>query len=63
MTVPARRSWWGWGSVADELSPAETKALVARTEALLPGHDFTDHPPPDPADLPIPPPRIQPPRR
>jgi alkyldihydroxyacetonephosphate synthase len=56
-----QRSWWGWGSVDDELSSAETDALVARTAALLPDHDFTDHAPPEPADLAIAPPRVSPP--
>ena len=59
MTV--RRSWWGWGSAEDELSSAETEALVARTVAILPDHDFTDHAPPDPADLNVPLSRVHPP--
>ncbi len=62
MTTPhADRSWWGWGSTLDELTPAETTALVARTAALLPDHDFTDHAPPDPRRLPVRPPRVAPP--
>jgi alkyldihydroxyacetonephosphate synthase len=56
-----RRSWWGWGSAEDELSSAEAEALVARTAALFPDHDFTDHAPPDPADLNVPPSRVHPP--
>ncbi|MCE5288684.1 MAG: FAD-binding oxidoreductase [Nocardiaceae bacterium] len=47
------RSWWGWGAVGDELTGPETEALVARVQALLPGHDFTDHAPPDPSSLPV----------
>jgi alkyldihydroxyacetonephosphate synthase len=48
------RSWWGWGTRAGALSEAESSALVARTSALLPQHDFSDHPPPDPRTLPLP---------
>jgi alkyldihydroxyacetonephosphate synthase len=55
------RSWWGWGEVAGALDAAETEALVARVAALLPEHDFTDHPPPDPADLALAAPRVAPP--
>lgn len=55
------RSWWGWGTVEDAASTAEAEALVARVRELLPDHDFSDHPPPDPAALPLPPPRISPP--
>jgi len=47
------RSWWGWGAPADELSPTECADLVTRSAALLPGHDFTDHAPPDPTTLDI----------
>jgi alkyldihydroxyacetonephosphate synthase len=60
MTAQAR-SWWGWGTPADELSPTECDDLVARTAALLPGHDFTDHAPPDPATLGIAAARVHPP--
>ncbi|WP_409494397.1 FAD-binding oxidoreductase [Amycolatopsis sp. cmx-11-12] len=55
------RSWWGWGTTDGELSDEESDALVARTSAVLPGHDFTDHAPPKPADLGVPPSRIRPP--
>ncbi|WP_109530206.1 MULTISPECIES: FAD-binding oxidoreductase [Nocardia] len=55
------RSWWGWGTVEDAASESETNELVARISALLPGHDLTDHPPPDPAALEVPAPRITPP--
>lgn len=55
------RSWWGWGSDGDALSPAERDELITRTAALLPGHDFTDHPPPDPTALDVAPPRVRPP--
>lgn len=40
------RSWWGWGDVEEALTAEETAALVARTAAFLPAHDFTDHTPP-----------------
>ena len=55
------RSWWGWGSVEDALTDSETHELTQRSAALLPGHDFTDHPPPRPDELELPPPRITPP--
>ncbi|WP_099223130.1 FAD-binding oxidoreductase [Mycobacterium persicum] len=55
------RSWWGWGDVEDALSQAETQALAERVAALLPGHDLTDHQPPDPTALGLAPPRITPP--
>ncbi|MEU1983431.1 FAD-binding oxidoreductase [Nocardia sp. NPDC019395] len=55
------RSWWGWGAAAEELSPSEVAELVARTAGMLPGHDFTDHAPPDPAALPVAPARLRPP--
>ncbi|BBZ12845.1 FAD-binding oxidoreductase [Mycobacterium branderi] len=55
------RSWWGWGASAEELTAAECADLVARTAALLPGHDFTDHAPPDPATLDIAAARVRPP--
>jgi alkyldihydroxyacetonephosphate synthase len=55
------RSWWGWGNTEDAVAGAEADALVARTAALLPGHDLTDHPPPDPAELDLPAPRARPP--
>ncbi|MBW0016631.1 MAG: FAD-binding oxidoreductase [Mycobacterium sp.] len=45
------RSWWGWGTVEDALSERETAQLVSRAAALLPGHDLSDHPPPDPSAL------------
>ncbi|KAA1249023.1 FAD-binding oxidoreductase [Mycobacterium simiae] len=55
------RSWWGWGNVEDALSEKETQALASRVAALLPGHDLTDHQPPDPVALKLAPPRITPP--
>lgn len=55
------RSWWGWGSTTDELSLQETTELITRTAHMLPGHDFTDHPPPDPSTLGVGAARIQPP--
>ncbi|AXN43387.1 putative FAD-linked oxidoreductase [Mycobacterium marinum] len=55
------RSWWGWGNVEDALTEAETHALVSRVSALLPGHDLSDHQPPDPAALALPAARVSPP--
>ncbi len=55
------RSWWGWGNTEEAVTGAEADALVERTATLLPGHDLTDHPPPDPADLDLPTPRVHPP--
>ncbi|GAA3683114.1 FAD-binding oxidoreductase [Nocardioides ginsengisoli] len=55
------RSWWGWGADEARLSDAETAALVERVAALLPGQDLTDHAPPDPRALGVPPPRVTPP--
>ncbi|WP_264990798.1 FAD-binding protein, partial [Mycobacterium kiyosense] len=55
------RSWWGWGTLEEALTERETKDLVARVAALLPGHDLTDHRPPDPTALGLPGPRIAPP--
>src|SRR5690242_11479856 len=55
------RSWWGWGTVEDALSEHETRELIARVAALLPGHDLTDHPPPDPHMLGLAEPRVAPP--
>lgn len=52
------RSWWGWGTVEDAVGGPEEADLVARTAALVPGHDLTDHAPPDPADLDLPAPRV-----
>ncbi|MBB3038152.1 FAD-binding oxidoreductase [Hoyosella altamirensis] len=52
------RSWWGWGASHEELSERETEALVARVQALLPAHDFSDHAPPNPEALPIPSARV-----
>jgi alkyldihydroxyacetonephosphate synthase len=55
------RSWWGWGTLEQALTEQETKDLVARVAAMLPGHDLTDHRPPDPNTLGLPSPRITPP--
>jgi alkyldihydroxyacetonephosphate synthase len=52
------RSWWGWGTVDEALSEQETHDLASRVAALLPGHDLTDHPPPDPNALGLATPRI-----
>jgi alkyldihydroxyacetonephosphate synthase len=59
--APAGRSWWGWGTESEHLSDDELAALVNRVSQLLPDHDFTDHAPPAPRDLPVPLPRVQPP--
>jgi alkyldihydroxyacetonephosphate synthase len=55
------RSWWGWGTDAAQLTAAETTELVERVTLLLPGHDLTDHRPPDPRALDVPAPRVAPP--
>ncbi|MFW0797215.1 FAD-binding oxidoreductase [Gordonia sp. CPCC 205515] len=55
------RSWWGWGSDEAALTAAEVDTVVGRVAALMPDHDFTDHPPPSPDDLDVPRPRVQPP--
>jgi alkyldihydroxyacetonephosphate synthase len=55
------RSWWGWGTLEQALTQQETSELVARVAAMLPGHDLTDHRPPDPTALGLPAPRITPP--
>ncbi|ATY14492.1 FAD-binding oxidoreductase [Amycolatopsis sp. AA4] len=55
------RSWWGWGDTEEALTAEEAAELVARTAAFLPAHDFTDHAPPSPTDLPVPPARLRPP--
>jgi alkyldihydroxyacetonephosphate synthase len=55
------RSWWGWGNVEEALSEGETRDLVSRVAALLPGHDLTDHRPPDPRALHLRTPRVNPP--
>ncbi len=52
------RSWWGWGHTSAALDAAETEALVSRVAALLPGHDLTDHEPPDPRSLGVPASRV-----
>ncbi|OBG20744.1 FAD-linked oxidase [Mycolicibacterium celeriflavum] len=59
--MTGQRSWWGWGTSAEALSPAEAAELVSRTKAMLPDHDFTDHAPPQPTALGIAPARIRPP--
>ncbi|MFV0494884.1 FAD-binding oxidoreductase [Mycobacterium sp.] len=55
------RSWWGWGILDQALTDSETGELTARVAAMLPGHDLTDHPPPDPAQLSLADPRVSPP--
>lgn len=55
------RSWWGWGDEEAALTPQERTDLVDRARLLVPDHDFTDHPPPDPGQLGLPPPRVRPP--
>src|SRR5271154_3519131 len=55
------RSWWGWGTVEDAMTESEIAELMARSGALLPDHDFTDHAAPKPDELRLPPSRITPP--
>lgn len=55
------RSWWGWGTVEEALTEAEAREAQSRVATLLPGHDLTDHRPPDPAALGLPAPRVRPP--
>ena len=52
------RSWWGWGTVEQAVTHTEMGELESRVATLLPGHDLTDHPPPDPAAVGVPAPRI-----
>lgn len=54
------RSWWGWGTVEDAVTPEERRALVERVRAVLPDADLTFHEPPDPAALDVPASRIEP---
>lgn len=61
MTPASARSWWGWGTDAARVDGAEAVALVERVALLLPGHDLTDHAPPDPRSLGVPEPRVAPP--
>lgn len=56
-----KRSWWGWGDVDQAVAGAEQEALAARVAGLLPGHDLTDHLPPDPRRLGIGATRLVPP--
>jgi alkyldihydroxyacetonephosphate synthase len=56
-----KRLWWGWGTAGEAVNGAEADALVQRARSMLPDHDFTDHPPPDPATLAIDDPRVEPP--
>jgi alkyldihydroxyacetonephosphate synthase len=58
LPAPVLRSWWGWGTDDSAVAGAELAELTARVAALLPGADLTDHPPPDPADLDLPAPRV-----
>lgn len=55
------RSWWGWGTEESAVTGDELAGLVQRSKLLLESHDFTDHPPPDPEGLPLPPPGVVPP--
>ncbi|HUQ60975.1 FAD-binding oxidoreductase [Lentzea sp.] len=55
------RSWWGWGTVEDAVTPEERRALADRVRAVLPDADLTFHEPPDPMSLDVPESRIQPP--
>jgi alkyldihydroxyacetonephosphate synthase len=53
-----RRSWWGWGYVEEAATQAESRQLADRVAQLIPQHDFSDHEPPDPAELGMRAPRI-----
>ncbi|MFD5825241.1 FAD-binding oxidoreductase [Lentzea sp. NPDC060358] len=55
------RSWWGWGTVEDAVTPEERRALVDRVRAVLPDADLTLHEPPDPSSLDLPASRVVPP--
>ena len=52
------RSWWGWGTDEHAVAGTELEALTARISTLLPDSDLTDHAPPDPSALGLPPARI-----
>ncbi|MCG8922064.1 FAD-binding oxidoreductase [Lentzea sp. CC55] len=52
------RSWWGWGTVEDAVTPEERRVLTERVRAVLPDADLTFHAPPDPASLDLPAPRF-----
>lgn len=52
------RSWWGRGDVDQALTDTEAAALVERVGAPAPGHDFTDHGPPDSRSLGVAPARL-----
>jgi alkyldihydroxyacetonephosphate synthase len=54
------RSWWGWGTVEDAVTPQERQHLVDRVRAVLPDADLTFHEPPAPTTLDLPKSRIQP---
>ncbi|MEV0763568.1 FAD-binding oxidoreductase [Nocardia sp. NPDC050435] len=56
------RSWWGWGNVEDAVTGAERAALTRRVAELMPGADLSVHEPPELAALPVPAPRIEPPK-
>jgi alkyldihydroxyacetonephosphate synthase len=56
--MTATRSWWGWGTQEEAATAEEATVVVERVSALLPDHDFTDHPPPELADLAVPAPRV-----
>ena len=55
------RSWWGWGSVEEAVTPAESAELVARVREFLPGTELSPHAAPDPTSLGLRAPRVTPP--
>ena len=42
------RSWWGWGSVEEAVTPAESAELLARVREFLPGAELSPHAAPGP---------------
>ena len=55
------RSWWGWGTTEDALTPSEAETLAANVGQLLPGADLTPHPAPDPNEIAVRTSRLRPP--
>jgi alkyldihydroxyacetonephosphate synthase len=55
------RSWWGWGSVEEAVTPAESDELLTRIRGLLPDAELEPHAAPEPADLALRTPRVRPP--
>ena len=55
------RSWWGWGSVEEAVTPAESEQMLARVREFLPGAELSPHDAPDPTTLGLRDPRVTPP--